>query len=363
LSATPHHHPPYPVSAFPSGIGAEDLARTLLSGRVRAIAWGGRTRLLVATDSPTIVWQVARNIPAFRRGARFFANLLTWRAFLIPPLARSAETTSALDLESLGARGLRPVAALIGTPGPKQTLVLIFTDALGKLRAAMKIPVGPASFRAIENERVAITQLNGSGLAPTPIATNELQVSAILTTAFVAGRFPRTSGFDLYRIHALCQAIVESAPQARTSRLGDLPWLDQALSHVNPNPGPIRRSLRERVLIGRIHGDLAPWNVRITQAGRPVAIDWEASSLNGVAGLDFSHYLMAVERYLHHGNPHKALQRAATLLHRVAGYSESLSLSLAALSALWTAQRELDWDAAADVSYWLEAAASASNLD
>lgn len=39
-----------------------------------------------------------------------------------------------------------------------------------------------------------------------------------------------------------------------------------------------------------MHGDLAPWNVRIGEAGDPVLIDWEGGRENAIPGWDLLHY-------------------------------------------------------------------------
>lgn len=49
-----------------------------------------------------------------------------------------------------------------------------------------------------------------------------------------------------------------------------------------------------------MHGDLAPWNVRMTRAGNPIPIDWEGGRIHAVPGWDLIHYifqtLVLVER-------------------------------------------------------------------
>ena len=47
-----------------------------------------------------------------------------------------------------------------------------------------------------------------------------------------------------------------------------------------------------QVKIGVYHGDLAPWNVKITSGGRVTIMDWEYGSLKGPAAWDWIHYLL-----------------------------------------------------------------------
>lgn len=57
-----------------------------------------------------------------------------------------------------------------------------------------------------------------------------------------------------------------------------------------------------------IHGDFAPWNLRVTSEGRMAAFDWEYGSLDGLPLLDETHFALQVGWLLHDWAPDRAAQ-------------------------------------------------------
>ena len=56
-----------------------------------------------------------------------------------------------------------------------------------------------------------------------------------------------------------------------------------------------------------IHGDFAPWNLRIHE-GRISAFDWEYGELDGLPLVDETHYLLQLGSQLHHWNIDQACE-------------------------------------------------------
>jgi thiamine kinase-like enzyme len=63
-----------------------------------------------------------------------------------------------------------------------------------------------------------------------------------------------------------------------------------------------------QVKIGVYHGDLAPWNVKITPRGRVTVMDWEYGGLKGPAAWDWIHYLLQRASLVDHLSDAAALQ-------------------------------------------------------
>lgn len=62
------------------------------------------------------------------------------------------------------------------------------------------------------------------------------------------------------------------------------------------------------VKIGVYHGDLAPWNVKITSRGRVTVMDWEYGGIKGPAAWDWIHYLLQRASLVDHLSDAAALQ-------------------------------------------------------
>ncbi len=81
----------------------------------------------------------------------------------------------------------------------------------------------------------------------------------------------------------------------RTIALSDTPdWarLEKACSGNNLFPA-IAAQLRGRTIQSAIHhGDLAPWNIKVSPAGAWTVLDWERGELTGIPGWDWFHYVI-----------------------------------------------------------------------
>jgi hypothetical protein len=63
----------------------------------------------------------------------------------------------------------------------------------------------------------------------------------------------------------------------------------------------------QRIATGAVHGDFAPWNLRLHNA-RIAAFDWEYGCLEGPAGLDEIHYRLQVGYLLNNWSVDRALK-------------------------------------------------------
>jgi hypothetical protein len=62
------------------------------------------------------------------------------------------------------------------------------------------------------------------------------------------------------------------------------------------------------------HGDLAPWNIKVSSAGAWTVLDWERGELTGVPGWDWFHYVIQSAILVGHLPTSALVQRVEGLL-------------------------------------------------
>jgi hypothetical protein len=62
-----------------------------------------------------------------------------------------------------------------------------------------------------------------------------------------------------------------------------------------------------------MHGDFAPWNVRVSPHGTWTAFDWERGQFPGVPGWDWFHYIVQTSILVRHDSPRETLFRLKQL--------------------------------------------------
>jgi len=109
---------------------------------------------------------------------------------------------------------------------------------------------------------------------------------------------------ELASIHR-CQHLLRESPfwtqiRSRLDRISN-PYLRttaaRALRRLEKTHGQARFPFHLR------HGDLTPWNSKITQGGRPLLYDWEFSSAESPCGWDIFHYIFQVLRLVERRTP------------------------------------------------------------
>ena len=120
---------------------AVTLARRLIARPSVTIAWGGRTRLLVADDGAVARFRRSLNAPAFRWSARAYRLLLAART-AAARMSQAPPPRDALDAWLPPALShLQPSAVILGTPSRSQSHVVHFVEQRGPSVAVAKVGV------------------------------------------------------------------------------------------------------------------------------------------------------------------------------------------------------------------------------
>lgn len=304
------------------------LAARIVGRGARAVAWGGRVRALVPDSGPSRRMRAVRSAQAYRPRARAWRWLVAARTAILP--GRPLDVPQPLepaDWLPPQLRHLAPRAALLGTPGPGRSLVVILADENGRDRAVAKVALGPGATDGLERERAALRDPAVAGVAPELLGACELAGRTLMLTAFVTGRPLRDRGRSLARL----AAALTPPTDAPTRDPAELPLLRDAARAAGLDLDSATRPLGSCVPVVRVHGDLAPWNALATEDGL-VLIDWEESRTDGVPGLDLAHYLLSASVLLRDASPSEAVSDATDRL-AAAGWSPAAADALVALAA------------------------------
>jgi hypothetical protein len=149
----------------------------------------------------------------------------------------------------------QPIVGVLSDPGQDQRLTLI---PWGE-GTVVKIGVGGSSDDVIDRERACLTRLQHTrwrDAAPSLHGTRNApgdRERAVLLMERVRGRHPRWDDSD---VHVELLGLLRQEPGAPAESF--------------PTPG-------------LFHGDVAPWNVLQSDAGRLVILDWESAQLSETA--------------------------------------------------------------------------------
>jgi len=163
----------------------------------------------------------------------------------------------------------------------------------GKLLAFAKLARSSIAREILENEARVLPRLAQIG-APRLILHREIDGTAVLAQSPLAGSpaplalgEPHRKFLRSLQTSQRCTAAGTAMVSGLGQRLRHLPELADALNRVLP----ILRSFDVPVTI--VHGDFAPWNLRIHD-GAVSAFDWEYAELQGLPLVDEIHYQLQV---------------------------------------------------------------------
>jgi len=204
------------------------------------------------------------------------------------------------------------VAMSLGTPGPNRKPVLLLLTREGTPRAYVKVGWNDRTAALVQHEAETLGRLAG-------VSFDTFAAPRVLHAGWWNGRY-------------VC---VQSTPH-RAARPASNPWtlpyarIARELAAFQTRSAPLRESSFWHDLLGRIdgvsnayirhtlersvrevdarlgavvlpfhlsHGDLTPWNVKVTP-GRPFVFDWEDANETGAPGRDVFHFIFQVLRIL-----------------------------------------------------------------
>ena len=326
------------------------LAMNLLCAPCFPVKWGGRTRLLSAASSARSRYTSVKWAPAYRWNAQLFREYSAIRAALRAP-SMSALMDAMSDWPPKSVRHLQPVDAIVGTPGPTQSVLVRFVEPKnGRPRAVAKVMVSRDSHAAeqIAAESRAIQDPVLDGVVPRHWETGVIDGHHYLMTEFVAG--PSLSPGQRGMMTALDTLAFQSSGTEVVS-IHEHPWVQRALKRI---PWLRRERLIGQFPIARTHGDFAPWNILVRPDWKLTLIDWEFSEPDGVAGVDLAHYVLVTQHLLKRRKPLRAIQTGVGDLRHFAGYTVDETRTLMALAGASVLMRESNVTPENANAFWAE---------
>jgi hypothetical protein len=239
--------------------------------------------------------------PAQTPRARTSRILLRWLVGIGVPLAGervsfdiSPDEPFLEFLSSLSGASVQKVpelGILAGNPASdgQRFLVLVF-DAGHRPVAAVKVGMSERAKAFIEKEESFLRSISGKTGIPKVLAVFQSPRLRAFAMEFFSGDSPRPRHRGA--LPALLGSWIEADRQISLSETPDWLRLENAAAG-DPFFSAIAGQLRaRRVRCVLMHGDLAPWNIKVSLAGRWTVIDWERGERLGIPGWDWFHYVI-----------------------------------------------------------------------
>ena len=326
------------------------VAMSLLGSPCFPVSWGSRIRLLSTASSARSRYTSVKWVPAYRWNAQLFREYSAIRAALRAP-SMSAPMDAMSDWPPKSVRHLQPVDAIVGTPGPTQSVLVRFVEPKnGRPRAVAKVMVSRDSHAAerIAAESKAIQDPVLDGVVPRHWETGVIDGHHYLMTEFVAG--PSLSPGQRGMMTALDTLAFQSSGTEVVS-IHEHPWVQRALKRI---PWLRRERMIGQFSIARTHGDFAPWNILVRPDRKLTLIDWEFSEPDGVAGVDLAHYVLVTQHLLKRRKPSRAIETGAEDLRHFAGYTVKEARTLMTLAGASVLMRESNVTPENADAFWAE---------
>ena len=242
--------------------------------------------------------------PAQTGRARLARNLLGWLLRFGLPLGTSTVSVSVAPADpfvSFLASLTKPApeavptfGILAGNPGNEgRRFVILLFDPTLQPRAVVKAGLSPQARALVRREAAFLGELAGkiTGIPALRAAFQGERVEAFALD-FFKGESPRP-----HQLRSLPNLLWPWVDAKRTIALPEAPdWrrLAQAAA-ADPRWPALAAAARERAVHPAIgHGDLTPWNIRISPQGSWVVLDWERGEPEGIPGWDWFHYVIQV---------------------------------------------------------------------
>ncbi len=279
----------------------EPAARDGVALRLRVLSKQGRPFLALPPRGRAAAAALSL-YPAQTARARAARNLLQWLLRIgVAPGAQSASVAVSpadpfvefLAAMSGAARSELPALAILaGNPdSPGRRFVVLVLDAQDRPVAVAKAGLSPEAKALIAAEKSFLEVIAGKPGVPRLRGAFRSPRLDALALDYVAGDSPRP-----WHDGTLPALLSQWVDEGQTVVLSETaPWrrLEAAMATAGGMPTVLSgrtRALKMRPVIA--HGDLAPWNVKVSADGSWTVLDWERGHRPGVAAWDWFHYVI-----------------------------------------------------------------------
>lgn len=288
--------------------------------RLRVLRRGGNPFLYLPTHNraaaqaldlyPAQTWKARLAKTFLRIGFRFhFLSQGGGEPFLLP--------TPNLFLNSLALTAGLPTgsipkfAVLAGNPNaPGRRFVFLLFDADAKPVAVVKAGSSELAQEFIQHEAALLREFGGKLPALPKLRDESVCNNAVaFSTDFIPGQSP--VGDSSEPLETILAAWLD---ETREVALGELPaWQQLEQTHREaPLPENIRTLASARVRPALMHGDFAPWNVKVAE-GCWTVLDWERGDRAGVPGWDWLHFVLQPAILVRRETPEQIIARLERL--------------------------------------------------
>lgn len=233
-------------------------------------------------------------------------------------------------------RGLPRFAILAGNPRAKgRRFVILAFDNYGRQDLVVKAGVGKAARQLVARE---IQVLQSAPAQADGLPRLRGTLTSPLVEAFALDHLPgRSPGLkDTGALGALLSRWIAADRLVSVDELGVWQQL-AATAATTPLPKPVTGLRQARFHPVLMHGDCAPWNVKVS-GGRWILLDWERGELAGMPGWDWLHFEIQTNLLVRQASVPELLRRIEQLLARddfscylqqtgLAGYERALTLA------------------------------------
>lgn len=257
---------------------------------------------LLLPENSTLSRQVLELYPAQTWRARLARSGLGWCLAAGLPLASEAVLVSFSAnsgfvrflnrIMGMDSDRLPTLGVLAGNPhSPGQRLILLLFNTAGHPTAVVKAGQAEKARELIVKKKRFLESVTQSSLGMPKLRDvfADEQRSAIALDYF-PGRTPRLD--EEHALPAILSSWIQSdrtIPIPATSAWQEL----EKVCAAHPLFASLADALKDRpVRPTLLHGDLTPWNVRVSPAGDWMVIDWERGDANGLPGWDWFHYVI-----------------------------------------------------------------------
>jgi hypothetical protein len=206
---------------------------------------------------------------------------------------------------------LHDFAVLVGNPNsPGNRFVFLLFNADNTPACIVKAGTTPVARRLVRRETTFLQQYSRQfPYLPVPLGESAAEDYTALVLPFIAGTSPRLKDHgEAPKLLGSWISDQERIPLRSIPAWQNLPQNNDAFRKVPP-------LLADQMLTPVLmHGDFAPWNIKVAKDGTWTSLDWERGEFPGIPGWDWFHYVVQTSILVRRDLTARTLQSLELLL-------------------------------------------------
>jgi len=198
------------------------------------------------------------------------------------------------------------VGFLLGNPHSESRKIIAY-HSLGDKASVTKFALDCKTTVSVSNEIEYLEKINRSLKGASHISNKNISEDksyAYYTVDWVDGRTPRK--VDNKMLVELMESWIKSHEKVS---LGSTDvWQEVTkLTSISEYSEVVTELAEKEVLLATVHGDFSPWNIKINTNDAVKVLDWESYHHDGIAGVDWAHYLVQSKSLISKMWPHEVI--------------------------------------------------------